>query len=212
MAKNIDTFLLMLIALMACGTALTLLLNVPEVVSSDASLFMTINQQYDQNAAEVMRWTAAFGSLETSVLVFFALLLLRRNDLASYVIVVMAIEIVTVMLWKELVSRPRPYETIADVHFLYTQLDFSFPSRHAAGAFSLATVLGARVKKLLLPLAVLATLVAFGRVYIGVHYPLDVLVGAVLGITIGYFVSMLDLSHLTERFDVLTARLKWHKA
>jgi len=212
MAKNINALLLMLIALLACGAALTLLLSVPEVVSSDASLFMTINQQYGQNAAEVMRWTAAFGSLETGVLVFFALLLLRRNDLASYVIVVLAIEIVTVVLWKELVSRPRPYETIANVHFLYTQLDFSFPSGHAAGAFALATILGARVKKLLLPLAALAAAVAFGRVYIGVHYPLDVLAGAVLGITIGYFVSMLDLSHLTERLDVLTARLKWHKA
>jgi undecaprenyl-diphosphatase len=211
MNKNINTLLLMLIALLACGAALTLLLSVPEVVSSDASLFITVNQQYGQSAAEAMRWIAAFGSLETGLLVFFALILLKRNDLASCVIVVLAIEIVTVMLWKELVARPRPYEAIANVHFLYTQLDFSFPSGHAAGAFALATVLGARVKKLLLPLAALASAVAFGRVYIGVHYPLDVLAGAVLGITIGYFVSRLDLSHLTGRLDALTARLKWHK-
>ena len=60
----------------------------------------------------------------------------------------------------------------------------SFPSGHATVAFACATTLALAVPRLRVPLYVLATLIAFSRVYVGVHYPLDVLAGAVLGIGI----------------------------
>ena len=64
----------------------------------------------------------------------------------------------------------------------------SFPSGHATVAFACATVLALAVPRLRWPLLALATVIAFSRVYVGVHYPLDVLAGAVLGVAIGLVV------------------------
>lgn len=61
---------------------------------------------------------------------------------------------------------------------------YSFPSGHAAVSFACATVLALAVPRLRVPLYALAALIAFSRVYVGVHYPGDVVAGAVLGIAI----------------------------
>jgi undecaprenyl-diphosphatase len=62
--------------------------------------------------------------------------------------------------------------------------DGSFPSGHAATSFAAATVLSAAAPRLTPVWALLATAIAFSRVYVGVHYPLDVVAGAVLGVLI----------------------------
>ena len=67
----------------------------------------------------------------------------------------------------------------------------SFPSGHATVSFACATVLALAVPRLRVPLYVLAALIAFSRVYVGVHYPLDVLAGAVLGIALATALRML---------------------
>ena len=65
----------------------------------------------------------------------------------------------------------------------------SFPSGHATIGFACATVLALAVPRLRVPLYVLAALIAFSRVYVGVHYPFDVLAGAVLGLLLGVGVA-----------------------
>jgi membrane-associated phospholipid phosphatase len=76
------------------------------------------------------------------------------------------------------VSEPLP-EPIVEAPATY-----SFPSGHATVSFACATVLALAVPRLRVPLIVLAVLISFSRVYVGVHYPGDVLAGAVLGIGI----------------------------
>ena len=68
---------------------------------------------------------------------------------------------------------------------------FSFPSGHATVAFASATILALAVPRLRWPLFALAALIAFSRVYVGVHYPGDVLAGAVLGVGIATALRML---------------------
>ena len=66
---------------------------------------------------------------------------------------------------------------------------FSFPSSHAANHFAIAISLGLIMirKPLILAFGVIwAALIGFAQVYVGVHYPSDVLVGSLLGILIGY--------------------------
>jgi membrane-associated phospholipid phosphatase len=86
---------------------------------------------------------------------------------------------------KEIVKRDRPYVALANVHFSGAETGdpYSFPSGHATSAFALATSLSLRYPKpaVFIPLHLWALFVAYGRVYLGVHYPSDVLVGGVIG-------------------------------
>ena len=68
---------------------------------------------------------------------------------------------------------------------------YSFPSGHATVSFACATVLALAVPRLRVPLYALAALISFSRVYVGVHYPFDVLAGAVLGVAIAIALRML---------------------
>jgi undecaprenyl-diphosphatase len=60
----------------------------------------------------------------------------------------------------------------------------AFPSGHSASAFACATVIAWASPRLAVPAFVLAALVAWSRVYVGVHWPLDVLGGAALGVLV----------------------------
>jgi undecaprenyl-diphosphatase len=84
--------------------------------------------------------------------------------------------------------RVRPFDMLpaGSVHLLYYKpVDSSFPSNIAAVLFAIVTPVFIRNRKYGYWLLALAVLVSFGRVYIGVHYPLDVLGGAALGILNG---------------------------
>lgn len=90
---------------------------------------------------------------------------------------------------KPLVARARPYNAIPGVSLLIPRLrDYSFPSGHAMSSFSAATVIFRIDKRLGTPAFILATLIAFSRLYLFMHYPSDVLAGAVLGVLVGLFV------------------------
>ena len=85
---------------------------------------------------------------------------------------------------KQIIQRPRPFETIAGVNLLVAPPgSYSFPSGHATAAFASSLVLARKIPALFLPVLILACVMAFSRVYVGVHYPLDVLAGSILGAT-----------------------------
>ena len=88
------------------------------------------------------------------------------------------------MAMKFTFDRQRPYEKYPDlIHSVSTEPDPSFPSGHTAATFSLATSLSITYPKwyVIAPSALWACGVGFSRINQGVHYPSDVLTGAVIG-------------------------------
>ncbi len=92
------------------------------------------------------------------------------------------------ILIKRGTKRLRPFENNRAIAHLIAPPDkFSFPSGHTAGAFIMAGVLGNFLPMLLIPLFLWAIVVGLSRIYLGVHYPSDVIAGAVLGISSAQF-------------------------
>ncbi|MFJ3211022.1 phosphatase PAP2 family protein [Streptomyces flaveolus] len=89
------------------------------------------------------------------------------------------------LLAKRLVRRPRPDREAARVtvdRYVPMPTSASFPSGHTASAVAFATAVGMVLPAAAAPLGALATAVGYSRVHTGVHYPGDVVAGAVLGI------------------------------
>ena len=128
------------------------------------------------------------GSLALVWLVIgIALALLWRRPalLLPLLLAVLAAE-VTGFALKRAIARDRPPLRYPEPKALIgVPHDSSFPSVHAATSFAAATVLAFAVPRLAPFLYVLAAGIAFSRVYVGVHYPLDVLAGAALGLLLG---------------------------
>lgn len=97
------------------------------------------------------------------------------------------------ILLKNLVARTRPYEVIPDLTTLIPHpTDYSFPSGHTSASFACALVLfGMLPKKYGVPILCLAVLIALSRLYVGVHYPSDVLGGLLVAVGVSTFVLWL---------------------
>ena len=98
---------------------------------------------------------------------------------------------VAVYLLKIIIAEPRPFNVLPHVDLLVSESEiYSFPSGHSASSFAVMMVIGLKYRlhikgkayRLLYPLLAFAALIAFSREYIGVHYPLDVVFGAIVGI------------------------------
>ncbi len=126
---------------------------------------------------------SADGPAYPVILLLVALLNSRqwtRSVVAS--LVSFAIELPIYKLVKESVRRSRPFGRIAGIERLAAPPDlFSFPSGHTAAAFVVTILIGNSFPLALPALFVWASLVGFSRVYLGVHYPTDVLAGSILG-------------------------------
>jgi len=110
---------------------------------------------------------------------------------------------------KELIARDRPCHVLSHVKDIANcSNSFSFPSNHAINSFTFATIITRAYKNLAFILYISALLIGYSRVYLGVHYPADVLSGALCGVLIGYmgykyfYLKILDL--FKNKFPALT--------
>lgn len=123
----------------------------------------------------------------------------RKTGYAAVLSLIFGV-IVTNLLLKNIVARPRPFAEIeALIPLIAKPTDFSFPSGHTTASFAVALVMLRMLpKKIGIPAVVLAALVAFSRLYLGVHYPTDVLVGflvALMGSTVAVWIVRMKMGN-----------------
>lgn len=112
-------------------------------------------------------------------------------------------------LWlKNLIARGRPFDCIPGlIPLIHKPEDFSFPSGHTGSSFAAAWVFYRNLpRRYGIPALILACLIGFSRLYLGVHYPSDVLAGMLIGIGIAYLTEKL----LLGKRGPLNGR-KWRK-
>lgn len=131
----------------------------------------------------------AFTKLGDGGLLFIALTLLllifpktRKVGLATALALLCSLLFTNLML-KNLFARPRPWESFPFLQNLVTEADTSFPSGHTSAAFAFALAFWRASSKRWAKVTVLAVALLMGlsRLYVGAHYPTDVLAGFVIG-------------------------------
>ena len=109
----------------------------------------------------------------------------RKSGFALAIAMIAGLVICNILL-KNIIARPRPFVVNDFPIIIPPPSGYSFPSGHSSNSFIAATVIALRYKKFAIPAYIMAALIAFSRVYLYVHYPSDVITGAVCGIAIGY--------------------------
>lgn len=195
-----------------------------ELLQFDQELFRLINSVWTANWLDHLMpvWRSKLFWVPLYVFLFgFLLINFRKKGLYLAVFAILTITVSDTLsskVIKKSVERIRPCNSADPAVADYLKLrvpcggGYSFTSSHATNHFALAFflifTLGKRFKWIRFALIFWAGSIAYGQVYVGVHYPLDVVSGAILGILVGallfYFYKKWDkyFFHKTEDSDV----------
>jgi undecaprenyl-diphosphatase len=197
------------------------------LIEFDKKALLYLNGMHTPLLDKVMWWITGDTSWIPLYLILLIVIIYRERPYRFiYTLLFIAVTVVLCdqisTLIKDIVARPRPthdYEIKDLVHVIYNadRPDgyrggaYGFVSSHAANVFGVATFLANQFKhyKWSLFLIAWATVVSYSRIYLGVHYPLDILFGAVLGALIGiqcYVFKVRTAAYVEQRME--TRKLK----
>ncbi len=172
---------------------------------ADVWLFRLLNRELVHPAADDLMVFLTNGRLSWHIFVLAALFIVARKGKNAFLVLLLALlavglsDFVASGIFKPLVQRIRPCFALDHVRLLISQpRSYSFASSHAANSAAVAVIIwicfhrGAVVEKLFIGTMILYALaISFSRVYVGVHYPGDVLAGMVIGIFSALLVYLL---------------------
>ena len=131
------------------------------------------------------------------LIIFLIVIAARQKRLFWDMAAAMLIDIFIIIVLKIVIARPRPY--LQGFSNVRSELFSSFPSGHASRAFLMFGTMAKHWHKWKWPLYAIACIIAFSRLYLGVHWPSDVVTGALLGLVISETVVHFKLGVKLEK-------------
>ncbi|MHC1571066.1 MAG: phosphatase PAP2 family protein [Methermicoccaceae archaeon] len=151
-------------------------------MSLDVSLLCWVNSHTSELLDPLMRILTLFGTLYVGAAVCLVVLISRGAGAFVFAGLGLALTVALYEIIKRLVGRARPYEVIGGITLLaLPPANASFPSGHASVSMYVALLMAWLFPRYWWMFLLVASGTAFSRVYMGLHYPSDVLCGMVLG-------------------------------
>ena len=194
-------------------------MDLQRLVDIDKQLLLTLNGSDSLYMDGVMKvYTSTVVWIPVALVLLF--IVLKNNTPRISLLVVLAVALTVIAtdqmsshLIKPLVGRLRPCQDPAIMHLVdtvngYCSGGYSFTSSHACNSFGLFVIISLIIRNRLLSLSLLvwATINSFSRIYLGVHYPGDILCGALVGSAIGV-VMYLIYSYVHRKIEYSSRRI-----
>ena len=168
-----------------------------KLLIADTSIFRAINGIHFSLFHSFMFIISLLGELAIIWFLLAAFILYKNRKDGKKIFILMTLAIVMTLLINHIIIayfifRERPYIALQDVFQLGKRwTDSSFPSGHVSSAMAATVILGQYYKKYLPYMIGFVILTMISRISLGMHYPLDVIAGVVVGLISGYLILYL---------------------
>ncbi|HEX3013819.1 MAG TPA: phosphatase PAP2 family protein [Methanobacterium sp.] len=186
----------------------------------DILIFYLINTNMQNPVFDViMPLISSIGYFSIWILVCILLFVFggkKGRNVAVVCIIALVFGYFLTEILKYIIVRPRPYAVLEGVRVLAYIGGSSWPSGHTVASFIGAIIIGRSYSfnfkgkncKLIYPLLIFAFLVGFSRIYNGVHYPFDVISGALIGIFCALLILRIEKDIIKFNEKLLQIRIK----
>ncbi len=166
------------------------------LLNLDISIFLFINKSLSN---PIFDFLFRYMFYSAYILEFFFILVIiyfflkKEKALALLLIFTLVVNLFVASILKSDFERERPYQILEAKKLINAEDNSSFPSRHAELAFAFSTIMIFFYRRFGLLLILISAIIGIGRIYVGIHYPSDVVGGALIGILLSIFILKLNI-------------------